>query len=487
MDSLLHSDLSFLSELRNYTFESKMIVCQLEASKIMNGSEVDLKMAAKLHVTPWELEAFTLFSIVYDDEKATNKLDNATFGEIITKIRNFWHPELDIAEKNGTISEILGMIMLLQQSPVQGLNLQRLFRYNYIFNFQNEKVDFKAKFVEKYSVTYDQYEEFAFALFLLCSRAENIPRWCYEKPDYLMKVYQRKDVVEHLSIEKEVYKKELTSFYKGKILDFYYGLKLQYIWPIVEFGGYYYTPSPYLVINSVTESMLNQLTEGDEKLRGDLGKEVLESYLHDIVNELPSKTWISKEKEYFVDGNRCLTSDVLLSEGEYMTFYDTKSLVPSTKLRQFNRKEIDHNIEMYADAIVEIYNQIRHCQQGLFGLDKLYDKNKVFGVAVVLEDSFVSRQRMYEKAFEVIKENGIMLDEIEEAYIKSHIKLVALRQIEAMVLQNTSFLKCLLDQVNENDKWEDLNYVIPTLENGLLKSYEKYADDLKRRVGKWLQ
>lgn len=57
MDSLLHSDLSFLSELRNYTFESKMIVCQLEASKIMNGSEVDLKMAAKLHVTPWELEA----------------------------------------------------------------------------------------------------------------------------------------------------------------------------------------------------------------------------------------------------------------------------------------------------------------------------------------------------------------------------------------------------------------------------------------------
>lgn len=97
--------------------------------------------------------------------------------------------------------------MLLQQSPVQGLNLQRLSRYNYIFNFQNEKVDFKTKFVEKYSVTYDQYEEFAFALFLLCSRAENIPRWCYEKPDYLMKVYQRKDVVEHLSIEKEVYKK----------------------------------------------------------------------------------------------------------------------------------------------------------------------------------------------------------------------------------------------------------------------------------------
>lgn len=46
-------------------------------------------------------------------------------------------------------------------------------------------------------------------------------------------------------------------------------------------------PSPYLVINAVTESMLNQLTEGDEKLRGDLGKEVLESYLYDIAIELP--------------------------------------------------------------------------------------------------------------------------------------------------------------------------------------------------------
>lgn len=374
MDSLLHSDLSFLSELEKYTFESKMIACQLEASKIMNGSEVDLNVAVKLNITPWELEAFTLFSIIFDDEKATKKLDHITFGEIITKIRNFWHPELDIAEENGTISEILGMTMLLQQSPIQGLNLQRLFRYNYIFNFQNEKVDFRAKFIEKYTDSFEKYEEFAFALFLLCSRSSNIPRWCYEKPDYLLKVYQRKEVVEHLSIKKEVYKKELTSFYKGKLLDYYYGLKLQYIWPLIEYGGYFYTPSPYLVINAVTESMLNQLTEGDEKLRGDLGKEVLESYLYDIAIELPSKTWISKEKEYFVNGNRCLTSDVLLGEGEYVTFFDTKSLVPSTKLRQFNRKEIDHNIEMYADAIIEIYNQIRHYQQQLFELDKLYDR-----------------------------------------------------------------------------------------------------------------
>lgn len=57
MDSLLHSDLSFLSELEKYTFESKMIACQLEASKIMNGSEVDLNVAVKLNITPWELEA----------------------------------------------------------------------------------------------------------------------------------------------------------------------------------------------------------------------------------------------------------------------------------------------------------------------------------------------------------------------------------------------------------------------------------------------
>lgn len=39
MECLVHSDLSFLTKLAQYKFESKMIMSQLNASKIMNGSE----------------------------------------------------------------------------------------------------------------------------------------------------------------------------------------------------------------------------------------------------------------------------------------------------------------------------------------------------------------------------------------------------------------------------------------------------------------
>jgi len=487
MESLIHSDLSFAKELLKYSFESKMCICQIHASKIMNGSEVDMKEAIRLNLMPWEIEAFTLFSIIYNDSSVNKRISESEFAYIITQIRNYWHPELSIAEKNGVYPEIFAMISLLQQSPVQGLFLQKLFRYRYLFTFNNDKLDLKKIFEDKYDVPYTEYEEFAFALFLLNSRTDNIPRCIYETPDKLMKVYQREKVLSHLSIFREKYEKEIRSFYKGREEDYYYGLKLQYIWPLIIDDGYYYNPSPYLVINAITESMINQLTEGNNALRSDIGKEALESYLYDIVKELPTITWVSKEKEYWVDKNRHLTSDVLVGEEDFFTFYDTKSLSPSIKIRQFNKKEIEHNIDMYADAIKEIYYQVYWYERGKFSLDKDYKKENIYGVAVVQEDSFVSRDKIYNRVFEKIAEDQIDITTEERDYIHSHIKVVSLNQVEKMILQNTSFLVCLKGQVDNKDNWDDLNFVIPTIENGMLSIYEEYTKDLKNRVRRWLQ
>lgn len=44
-ESLIHSDLSFLLELENYSFESKMLACQKFASRIMSCSKVDMQLA----------------------------------------------------------------------------------------------------------------------------------------------------------------------------------------------------------------------------------------------------------------------------------------------------------------------------------------------------------------------------------------------------------------------------------------------------------
>ena len=68
-NTLLHTDLSELEKLRNYTFDSKMLMSQRISSRIMNSSAVDMKRAYMENIMPWELEIFTAYFVIYNDDR----------------------------------------------------------------------------------------------------------------------------------------------------------------------------------------------------------------------------------------------------------------------------------------------------------------------------------------------------------------------------------------------------------------------------------
>jgi hypothetical protein len=484
---LTHSDLSFFKELEQYSFDSKMILCQKFASRIMSSSEVDMHLAFNQNIMPWELETFAAFSVIYDIENVGVDIDMDAFSRIITMIRNYWHPELTIAEANGTYADTFMMISALQQFPVQGVYLQKLFRYNYIFNFSNSNINMKEEFCRKFLAPYIDFAVFAFIVFVYCSKDANMKGQEVGRQRILEKAFKIDNVFKALCIEKETYKNELEELYKNNVLDYYYGLKIQYVYPLISGLDFIYIPSPYLVINAVTESLLNRLTLGNKKLRNAFGKEVIENYLFDIFKEVPGVAWISPEFKYNVGREEKLTSDVLVVEGDYCTFYDTKALSPSLKVRQFNQEEINKEIEIYAKNILQVYQQIIHYSEGYFDLDKSYETKNIFGVIVVFEDAVVPREKVYKRAFEIRAENVGRITECEREYIHSHVKIVPLSQIEHMVLQNTSFLQCLLNQVDNEKRWNDLILEIPNKEQGLLPIYENFVLDIKQKVREHLK
>ena len=55
-----------------------------------------------------------------------------------------------------------------------------------------------------------------------------------------------------------------------------------------------------------------------------------------------------------------MTSDVIAAEGDNVIFYDTKAITPSLKLRKFDVAEIEADIEIYAEDVIQIYNQINN-------------------------------------------------------------------------------------------------------------------------------
>jgi len=486
-DDLTHSKLSFLKELEEYSFDSKMMMCQRFASRIMSSSEVDMKLAFNQNIMPWELETFAAFSVIYDNDSVDQQIDSEIFSKIITKIRNYWHPELTLAETNGTYADTFMMISALQQHPVQGVFLQKLFRYNYFFGFSNSNIDMKSEFYQKFQASYVDFMIFAYIVFVYCSHEAHKQGDAKECQRLLAKAFQIDNVFQKLCIEKDKYKKELTTLYKDNVLDYYYGLKIQYVYPLVSDSKFTYIPSPYLVINAVTESLLNRLTSGNDMLRKKFGKDVIERYLFDKYKEIPSVTWISPEIIYTIGRNEFRTPDVIVSEGDYCTFYDTKALSPSLKIRQFNQEEIEREIKIYADAILQVYQQIINFSDNHFNLDKGYDQKNLFGVAVVLEDAVVPKNKVYDKVFEMrIKKVGDITQE-EKQYIHSHVKIVPLKEIELMVLQNMSFLSCLQEQEKNPEKWNDLTFATPNTEHGLLPMYHQFVLQIKKAVTDYLK
>ena len=484
-ENLVHSSLEFLKVLEKFTLESKLLACQQFSSRIMTCSQVDMFKAYKENIMPWEIEAFAAYSIVYDNDDASEKLDGKTFADTITLIRNYWHSGLTAAEESGEYPEAFMMISALQQFPVQGVFLQKLYRYHYFFTFQNDKLDMKKVFFDKMGADYERLEEFAFLVFIGFSKEAQDVIPPTELQILLTKAFADKDALRLLSIEKEEYKKQLFSLYKDNIIDQYYGLKIQYLYPFISGQNFTYVPSPYLVINAVTESMLNRITLGDGKLRRAIGKEVIECYLYDIVSQLDSVTWVSPEIEYRKGKAKLLTSDVIAAEDDAVIFYDTKAITPSLKLRKFDAAEIENDVRIYAEDVIQIYNQVKNYLQGLFQLDKVYSKDNIYGIVVVLEDAIVSRKKVYEKVYALLEETATLSEE-EKNYICSHIKVLPLRAIECMILQNTSLLPELKEQLDKPEKWYDYTYTNATTNNGLISTYSQYERDIKARVSKYV-
>lgn len=260
-------------------------------------------------------------------------------------------------------------------------------------------------FFDKMGVNYEQLEEFAFLIFFGFSKEVQDELAESGTQKILQNAFSDKDALQLLSIDKEDYKKELFSLYKDNIVDQYYGLKIQYLYP-----------------------------------------------------------FISEEDFTYI-----------------IVFYDTKAIAPGLKLRKFDTAEIEKDIEIYAKDVIQIYNQINNYLQGLFQLDKLYSKNNIFGIVVVLEDAVVSRKKVYEKVYEIL-ENTETLTEENRRYICSPIKILPLRAIECMVLQNTSLLPELTSQLEKPERWYDYTYTNTTTENGVIPLYGQYEKDIKNRI-----
>lgn len=441
-----------LNKLKNYSFESKMLLCEHFSQQLMTSNNLDLPGNIN-GVMPSELEIFMLYSALFDDNQSSLTIDDHTFSEIINAIRNFQHPKWDELQETGNYADYFLMISGLTQFAVQGNISQRFCRYNYFFNFKNDEINMQEKFRDKFHCSYEQFRKFAFSVYLIFSDKENRTDIKAIFLSFLMEKYNEAE--KQLIITKESYKKSVKDLLGDNLIDYYYGLKIQYLFPIIETEDSLYFPIPYLLINSTTDSLLHRLTEGEPDIRRIIGKTVLEQYLYDLYSEIENIDFIYKEKKYSIGKEELLSPDLMVIENDYCMMYDTKLSVPSSSMRILDEVSINKAINIAAENVKKIYLQIINYDQGHFKLDKKICKNNVFGIIVQLEDYYISRVSIYEKARQILKEKKYILSDEEYEFMCSNIKIVGLSAIESVLFQGQSYLNYLVTNKLDRDKWFD--------------------------------
>lgn len=344
--------------LKRYGFKEKMKVCQEHSKELMsiNGLIPISEWPGK--ASPWDLETFALFSVItigeYSDRRFDDVKERKQFAKIINAIKDYLPPKLEISQDNNRFLDYFMIVTGLNQIQIQEDIGIKIYRHSYLFNFENENVNMKQKFIEKFGCSYEEFKKFGFIIHSLFSREINksLKTDIY---DYVIRKYR--DVIQHLLIERADYV-ALQEKIIHDITQYIYGFKYFYQFPFISYNQETFLPLPHLIMQSVTSSLLFRLTEGNNKLRELLGKEVLESYLLHICGLSECFDEVIAEYSYKHKRNTKRTLDIMIREGDKCLMLDSKSMSPRVSLRNLNDEDVEYTVNRMIDAVIQVYEQI---------------------------------------------------------------------------------------------------------------------------------
>jgi len=249
-----------------------------------------------------------------------------------------------------------------------------------------------------------------------------------------------------LTITKEEYLEQLDSITVNQT-DYVTCLRPSYKYPFILSNNRTYLPLPHIIGRAVTSSLLYRITEGNNSLREKIGKEVLEDYLYKILCEANIYDEKYKEQDYIAEHhNQSKTLDIMLREGDEYLLMDSKSSVPNIGLRLYNEDSHQKEIKKLTENVIQVYKHLRTYFMNHYNPFKgkpIVPDEKLWGAIVVLEDSYIRRNIVYENAAKTLE---IEQNSDEYVWMQNHIKITNLYDIEKVSFTGRSIISEFANQ-----------------------------------------
>lgn len=463
--------------LDKFSILSKMNLCMYLSKQTIsiNGFEGMEKIYSK--PAPWEIEVLSLFSIYGNDGEET--IDIKTGIEAINAIRENFDDQL-LNQECENIAEKFVIWASALQFPVQENNYIKLFRCKFFYTYKNSEIDMGSLFMNMFDVPYEEFMKFYVILnyLLTLPREINTARIKFTLINFNMRV------VKHFIKSLADYK-ELQSRFVSDIYDYQKGFRVFYQFPFISDPPLMYTPVPHLHINAFTNSLLFRLTNSNNNIRRKFGKNVLEDYLLYMFEGYKHVDGYCPEMPYIKNRSDAKSPDLLAYKEESCVLIDSKSFVPHLKLRDVTEKEINYSINIISEGLVKLYNQVAiDCGKYYNPFDKKFKKENTYGILLLLEDSFVIRDRIYEKAADIL---GFELDSIEYEFLRSNIAVLSLYNLEDAIYHNLDIFLLMIDRRENSSRWNDFPIVLKDTTRTVIDSrISEIEKDMKKEINQFI-
>lgn len=470
--------------LKRFSFEEKMSIAALHSSRaILFGKDIKTDQG-NISVLPWCLETFVMLSIEareYSDGKLSGKEES----KFIKMCNAIWDATSVAAQTecgNFSFMDTFFAVTGLSQFQMQEHPLISQYRYWHIFNDDSTPLNLKDVFKKKMGTDYEEYLLLGYVLqIIFIAYTQSNLRIPQNLLFYLL--FERFQIAaKNLTISREDYIKLQQQYADGSNdpYKYVYSLRPSYQYAFIREKGKIFFPLPHLLNRNITSALLYRVTDGDNSLRTSIGKNVLEKYLFDLLKESSCYDEVFPEQRYIYNNSEAKSPDILASEGEDILFLDSKSTVPSMRIRLFDVDDFNKNINIVAENIEKLYKQIRRFElYNPFRRNGVNDIEKQWGIIVVLEDTFIHRKHYFEKAAELL---DIKKDSKEWEWLINHIKVIDFYTVERISLGGNS----LIDAFKESLSSEPFNYNflgVPQKKSGLnSKSFSDFRNMLDEKA-----
>jgi hypothetical protein len=400
--------------------------------------------------TPWEIEVLALFSLYSEDGSETIDLDSVI--DMINAIRENFDNQL-IAQNDGDIAEKFMILASALQFPVQENNYIKLYRCKFFYDYKSSEIDMKKLFLEMFGVSYDEVMKFYIRFNYLLT----LPREINTSVLKFSLINSNRRIIKHFAKSINDYK-DIQNQFVSSIYDYQKCFRVFYQFPFILDTPLMYTPVPHLHINTFTNSLLFRLTNNDNNVRRKFGKNVLEGYLLHMFEEYTHIDDFCPEIEYKKNKSKAKSPDLLAYKKELCLLIDSKSFVPHLKLRDVTKEEIDYSINIVSEGLVKLYKQVAIDSREFYNpFNRQFCKKSTFGILLLLEDSFIIREKIYQKAAD---ELGLKVNTEEYDYLRSNIVIMSLYNLEDIIYHNIDIFELMIKRREESFRWNNFPIVV---------------------------